>query len=310
MIRKLTSREMSSISSALRSVLDKVEAATEHRKKAGDELSNLPTRLVAVSKTKPPTSIVEAYRTGQRHFGENYVNEIAKKAIDPEILSECKDIRWHFIGHLQKNKTGSLVSCPNLYMVETVDSNKIAEALNKQWESRNKEGKLKVMIQINTSMEENKSGCKEEDMVSVVKNVKENCPNLEFVGLMTIGSFDHDLSKGPNPDFLKLLKCRERLCQELKLDKKNIEISMGMSADFEHAIELGSTNVRVGSTIFGAREPKAPNKSDGNLTSSGEVNRGSGSGNQTADTKTDILQETTTGVIDVNKGLSHMSLAT
>lgn len=301
---------MSSISSALRCVLDKVEAATEKRKKTGDELSSLPTRLVAVSKTKPPSSIVEAYRNGQRHFGENYVNEIAKKAIDPEILSECKDIHWHFIGHLQKNKTGSLVSCPNLYMVETVDSNKIAETLNKQWETRKKAGKLKVMIQINTSMEENKSGCKEEDMVNLVKNILENCPNLEFIGLMTIGSFDHDLSKGPNPDFLKLLKCRERLCEELKLDKKNVEISMGMSADFEHAIELGSTNVRVGSTIFGAREPKAPNKSDGNPTPSGEVKDSSGSGNKMTDSKTDALQENATGVIELNKGLSHMSMAT
>lgn len=69
-----------------------------------------------------------------------------------------------------------------------MDSNKIAETLNKQWETRKKAGKLKVMIQINTSMEENKSGCKEEDMVNLVKNILENCPNLEFIGLMTIGS--------------------------------------------------------------------------------------------------------------------------
>lgn len=109
---------------------------------------------------------------------------------------------------------------------------------------------------------------------------------------------------------MKLLKCRERLCEELKLDKKNVEISMGMSADFEHAIELGSTNVRVGSTIFGARKPKAPNKSDGNPTPSGEVKDSSGSGNKMADSKTDILQENATGVIELNKGLSHMSMAT
>nr|XP_022345143.1 pyridoxal phosphate homeostasis protein-like [Crassostrea virginica]XP_022345144.1 pyridoxal phosphate homeostasis protein-like [Crassostrea virginica] len=313
MIRKLTSREMSSVSSALRCVLDKIEAAADKRKKAESDPSNVPaiTRLVAVSKTKPPSAVIEAYRCGQRHFGENYVNEIAKKSIDPQILEECKDIQWHFIGHLQKNKTGALVSCPNLYMVETVDCDKISNSLNKQWESRNKTGKLKVMVQVNTSLEENKSGCKEADIASVVRNILDNCPNLEFIGLMTIGSFDHDLSKGPNPDFLKLSACRDKLCQELNLDKTKVELSMGMSADFEHAIELGSTNVRVGSTIFGAREPKNPNTSDGKLDATAEGKESSEPGNKmVAATNDENLQGNMTTVVEATDDLKNMSIAT
>ncbi|XP_061195928.1 pyridoxal phosphate homeostasis protein-like [Saccostrea echinata] len=300
MIRKVTSRrKMSSISSALRSVLDKIETAKEKRKTDNGEMP-VTSRLVAVSKTKPPTSIVEAYRCGQKHFGENYVNELSEKSIDPEIQSECKDIRWHFIGRLQSNKAGTLVSCPNLFMVETVHSDKIANALNRQWESKNKEGKLKVMVQVNTSNEDSKSGCNTDEVVNIVKNIKEKCPNLEFAGLMTIGSFDHDLSQGPNPDFLKLSECRNKLCEELKLNKQEVELSMGMSADFEHAIELGSTNVRVGSTIFGAREP--PNKTSGNSASSSEVNDSSGSTNKESNVKDKE-------VLKASKELNQMSIA-
>lgn len=112
-------------------------------------------RLVAVSKIKPATLIVQAYEAGQRHFGENYVNELADKAKDPLILENCKDIKWHFIGHLQTNKINKLLGSPGLFMVETVDSEKLADNLNKQWlKYRNEEGKLKIMVQINTSGEE------------------------------------------------------------------------------------------------------------------------------------------------------------
>ncbi|XP_062575119.1 pyridoxal phosphate homeostasis protein-like [Saccostrea cucullata] len=300
MIRKFTSsRKMSSISSALHNVLDKIESAKEKRKTDNGEFP-VTSRLVAVSKTKPPSSVVEAYKCGQKHFGENYVNELSEKSIAPEIQSECKDIKWHFIGHLQSKKAGALVSCPNLFMVETVHSDKIANVLNRQWESKKKEGKLKVMVQVNTSNEENKSGCNPDEAVNIVKNIKENCPNLEFTGLMTIGSFDHDLSKGPNPDFLKLSECRNKVCEELKLNKQEVELSMGMSGDFEHAIELGSTNVRVGSTIFGAREP--PNKTSGNSASSSGVKGSSGSTNKESNVKDkDVLK--------ASNELNEMSLA-
>lgn len=109
-----------------------------------------------MSKLKPPELIIEAYKAGQRHFGENYVNELAEKGNHPDILRECKDIRWHFIGHLQRNKVNKILSVPNLYVVETIDSERIASSLNVSWSKFRKYNdlKLKVMIQVNTSKEE------------------------------------------------------------------------------------------------------------------------------------------------------------
>lgn len=91
-------------------------------------------------------------------------------------------------------------------------------------------------------------------MAALVEHINAKCPSLEFVGLMTIGSFGHDLSQGPNPDFQVLLSLREELCRKLGAPPEQVELSMGMSVDFQHAIEVGSTNVRIGSTIFGERD--------------------------------------------------------
>ena len=114
-----------------------------------------------------------------------------------------------------------------------------------------------------------KSGLAPLEVTPVVDYIIKNCGSLKFIGLMTIGAFDHDLTKGPNPDFQTLLKCREDVCKALELSVDDVELSMGMSGDFEHAvricyhcsstnllslqIEVGSTNIRVGTTIFGAR---------------------------------------------------------
>lgn len=99
--------------------------------------------------------IIQAYDAGQRHFGENYVNELSDKANDPQILEKCKDIKWHFIGHVQTNKINKLLSSPGLFIVETVHSHKLADNLNKQWPKYNKDNeRLKVMVQINTSGED------------------------------------------------------------------------------------------------------------------------------------------------------------
>ncbi|CAH0401597.1 unnamed protein product [Chilo suppressalis] len=239
----------------LKTVLSQIEAAVARRSK---DLPQVSPRLVAVSKIKPVPVIVEAYEAGQRHFGENYVNELADKASDPIILAKCKDIKWHFIGHLQTNKINKLLGSPNLFMVETVDSEKLADNLNKQWlKLRKEEEKLKVMVQINTSAEEAKNGIEPAQSTKLVEHVLKSCLNLEFIGLMTIGQYDYDTSKGPNPDFLTLAKCRQEVCDNLKLDINKVELSMGMSSDFENAIELGATTVRVGSNIFGARPQKA-----------------------------------------------------
>lgn len=122
------------------------------------ELQAVEPRLVAVSKTKPVDLILEAYEEGQRHFGENYVQELEDKARNELILEKCKDILWHFIGHLQNNKVSKLLSIPNLYMVETVDSEKLATNINKKWkDSGLLNTKLKIMLQVNTSGEEGRS---------------------------------------------------------------------------------------------------------------------------------------------------------
>jgi len=141
-----------------------------------------------------------------------------------------------------------------LYIVETVDSIKLASALNSAWQKQQGGERLKVMIQVDTSGEASKHGCEPGSVAGVVSHIIGSCPQLEFIGLMTIGSMDHDPSTGPNPDFQKLIKCRSSVCEALSLDPMTVELSMGMSADFEHAISMGSTNVRVGSVIFGARD--------------------------------------------------------
>ncbi|XP_035236226.1 pyridoxal phosphate homeostasis protein isoform X3 [Anguilla anguilla] len=142
------------------------------------------------------------------------VSELVDKSSNPQILSLCPEIKWHFIGHLQKNNVNKLLG---------------------------------------------KHGLPPEETVNTVKYIISRCPALHFVGLMTIGRYGYDLTAGPNPDFQMLLSRRRELCENLKLPLEEVELSMGMSTDFEHAIEVGSTNVRVGSTIFGEREyPNTP----------------------------------------------------
>ena len=211
-------------------------------------------RLVAVSKTKPAEMVRWAFESGQRHFGENYVQELLEKSQDPALAS--LDIRWHFIGHLQRNKCNNLTSTPGLWMVETVDSDRLATTLNSSWKKKQPECKLKVYLQVNTSSELSKSGCQPNDVPRLVQHIQDKCTSLEFCGLMTIGRLGHDYSMGPNPDFEVMVRAREDLCNKLGLDTGQVELSMGMSADYEQAVAAGSGNVRVGSVIFGARAAK------------------------------------------------------
>ncbi|XP_069773567.1 pyridoxal phosphate homeostasis protein [Narcine bancroftii] len=215
-------------------------------------------RLVAVGKTKPPAFLIEAYRHGQRHFGENYVQELVEKASDSQILSLCPEIKWHFIGHLQKNNVNKLMGAPNLFMVETIDSIKLADKVNLAWQKKQASHRLKVMVQVNTSEEDSKHGLSAEETLGTVRHIIDNCPSLEFVGLMTIGRYGYDPREGPNPDFQVLVARRQEVCSKLNLPLEAVELSMGMSTDYEHAIELGATSVRVGSIIFGERT--YPNK--------------------------------------------------
>ncbi|XP_045475570.1 pyridoxal phosphate homeostasis protein [Harmonia axyridis] len=250
MLRKMTETE---IKQGLKFVLSKIEEACSRRTK---EVGQINPRLVAVSKTKPVESIIEAYEAGQRHFGENYVQELEEKAYNKQILEKCKEIKWHFIGHLQGNKVNKVVNVPNLYIIETVDSQKLARKLNNSCTSSGEgNSKLRVFIQVNTSGEKEKSGCIPNDIIDMVSFVKNECPNLQIDGLMTIGDADHS-QEAQNPDFLKLIQCKKEVCQKFNIPEEEFELSMGMSGDFEHAIEMGSTNVRVGSAIFGYRAKK------------------------------------------------------
>jgi len=260
----------SEISKALRLVQQKVGNAAARRPKAVAKFRS--PRLVAVTKTKPLSMVQEAYRSGQIHFGENYVNELLEKGHDPSMSTECPDIRWHFIGHLQGNKVRKVTGVPNLFMIETIESVKLAMSVNKAWKANGYSTKLKVMVQVNTSGEENKHGCKPDQTCELVEFVRKECDFLEFAGLMTIGAFDHSYADGPNPDFEVLLKCRDAVCEKFSLTKEDVELSMGMSNDFEHAIEVGSTNVRVGSTIFGARAyPNTPKPPTSQTQASGDA---------------------------------------
>eukprot|EP00252_Welwitschia_mirabilis_P014657 TRINITY_DN322_c0_g1_i1.p1 TRINITY_DN322_c0_g1~~TRINITY_DN322_c0_g1_i1.p1 ORF type:complete len:244 (+),score=53.15 TRINITY_DN322_c0_g1_i1:60-791(+) len=226
---------------ALRSVVSRIHQAAERSARNPSQV-----RLVAVSKTKPVSLIREVYDAGHRHFGENYVQELLDKA--PELPA---DIKWHFIGHLQSNKAKALVAgVPNLYMVESVDSTKVANHLNRAVASTGR-SPLKVLVQVNTSGEESKHGVEPSECAELARHVKSECPNLHFSGLMTIGMLDY--SSRPE-NFQALSSCRKEVCKALGIPEDECELSMGMSGDFEQAIEMGSTNVRVGSTIFGARE--------------------------------------------------------
>eukprot|EP00670_Eutreptiella_braarudii_P005610 CAMPEP_0174281544 /NCGR_PEP_ID=MMETSP0809-20121228/1928_1 /TAXON_ID=73025 ORGANISM="Eutreptiella gymnastica-like, Strain CCMP1594" /NCGR_SAMPLE_ID=MMETSP0809 /ASSEMBLY_ACC=CAM_ASM_000658 /LENGTH=267 /DNA_ID=CAMNT_0015375157 /DNA_START=20 /DNA_END=823 /DNA_ORIENTATION=+ len=206
-------------------------------------------RLVAVSKLHTAALVKAAYDAGHRCFGENYVQELVDKSQDlPE------DIQWHFIGHLQSNKAKVLVEgCRGLAAVETVDSEKLANKLNAAVLSLKREP-LRVYVQVNTSGEDSKSGLEPGQEAALADYIVKNCEGLRFGGLMTIGMPDYT-SKPEN--FICLQECRRRTAEALGMPEEEIELSMGMSGDFEAAIAMGSNNVRVGSTIFGARPKKA-----------------------------------------------------
>ena len=177
-----------------------------------------PPRLVAVSKTKPKEMILEAYDAGHRDFGENYVQELADKSNDADILKYCPDIKWHFIGNCQTKNVNKLAKCRNLSVIETITSEKLADKLQFQFAKKEKESLVNVMVQVNTSGEENKNGIEPgKDTLEAVKHITQKCPNLKVTGLMTIGALGHSVASsshqedGPNPDFVTLIQCRREV---------------------------------------------------------------------------------------------------
>ncbi len=245
------------LSSNLSSIISRIDAAKQ---------ANGPSvRLVAVSKLKPANDVL-ALHNGQHghshlHFGENYQQELLQKSL---LLP--REIRWHFIGALQTNKCKPLAEqVPNLWCVESVDTSKKADQLEKgrgalvEKTPELKGTPLRVFVQVNTSGETEKSGVEPREAATLCKHVRDECKHLKLQGVMTIGAIARSQAAKEgeeNEDFVALREIRDSVAKELGVAESELELSMGMSEDFESAIRCGSNEVRVGSTIFGERPAK------------------------------------------------------
>tara|TARA_B110000091_G_C13705398_1_gene428107 strand:- start:106 stop:789 length:684 start_codon:yes stop_codon:yes gene_type:complete len=197
-------------------------------------------KLLAVSKTKPVSDIVQAYEAGQRLFGENYVQEGVEKI---QMLQSLDDIEWYFIGPLQSNKTRLVAE--NFDWVQAIDRLKIAKRLNDQVIPNKK---LNVCIQVNIDDDENKAGIDVNELHDFAKAINE-LPNLSLRGLMTIPKANQSQAQ-QTASFEHMAA----LFNNLKKQYSSVDtLSMGMSGDMQNAIDNGSTMVRIGSAIFGLR---------------------------------------------------------
>ncbi|KPA16795.1 hypothetical protein MHK_002981 [Candidatus Magnetomorum sp. HK-1] len=232
----------------IENVLHRIQQAAEHAGHPANAIT-----LVAVSKTKPVEDIVVAYEAGIRNFGENRAEELAEKAVK---LSHLKDLQWHFIGHLQTRQSKFVAE--NAHFFHAVDRLKIAKRLSNQLQELGRT--LPVFIEINVSGEESKEGfnCADwennqeqrDTLLESVKNIAD-LSNLNVCGLMTMAPYNAH-KKIIRSIFSRLRRLSEWLNTKLpELGAR--ELSMGMSNDFEIAVEEGATHVRVGSAIFGAR---------------------------------------------------------
>jgi pyridoxal phosphate enzyme (YggS family) len=189
--------------------------------------------LVAVSKTQPASAIREAFAAGQRDFGENYAQEWREKA---DTLADLDGLRWHFIGGLQTNKVKYLAG--RIAAIHTVDRIELAREISKRFAARG--ATARAFLEVNTGGEATKSGCAPDAAPALAEAVRA-LPAIALAGLMCIPPPDED----PRPHFRTLRGLRDRLGLA--------ELSMGMSADWRVAVEEGSTCVRIGTAIFGAR---------------------------------------------------------
>lgn len=206
------------------------DAIEEIKKEIGD------ITLVAVSKTKSNEDIMKAYNLGIRDFGENYVQELIGK-----MDSLPSDIRWHMIGHLQTNKVKDIIK-RNIYLIESVDSIKLATVINKEAIKNNKT--VNILIEVNIVNDPNKTGCKLEELDNLINYVKE-LSNVKLLGLMAIG---------PITDNNELIR---KYFHDMKLLKEKYKLellSMGMSHDYKIAIDEGTSIIRIGTKIFGERQ--------------------------------------------------------
>ncbi|MBS1638511.1 MAG: YggS family pyridoxal phosphate-dependent enzyme [Bacteroidetes bacterium] len=202
------------------------------------ELKQSNTTLVAVSKTKPVADILELYNLNQRDFGENYVQELIEKEAQLP-----KDIRWHFIGHLQSNKVKYIATF--VHLIHGVDSLSLLKEINKQAAKNSRI--INCLLQIHIAQEETKFGFNESELLQL--NQLEQFKNVNICGLMGMASFTNDMQKVKN-EFAYLKSLQNKFI--IQHPSFNI-LSMGMSSDYKIAIEEGSNMVRIGSLLFGAR---------------------------------------------------------
>jgi pyridoxal phosphate enzyme (YggS family) len=221
---------------------------SELYKKITSALKEKNVTLVAVSKTKPVEDILELYHLGQRDFGENYVQELVQK-----YQQLPKDIRWHLIGHLQTNKVKLIA--PFVHLIQSVDSEKLLKEINKEAKKNNRI--INCLLQVYIAKEETKFGLNEEELKELVTriadtNSADSFKNISIKGLMGMASFTND-KEVVKREFRQL----KSLFYKLQTTNPKLQtISMGMSADYKIAIEEGSNMVRIGSLLFGKRNPK------------------------------------------------------
>jgi pyridoxal phosphate enzyme (YggS family) len=231
------------ISENLRLIRDRISAAARRSGRDPEAVA-----LMAVCKTFPAEAILEAHAAGQRLFGENKVQEFAEKY---SKLSALRDANFHMIGHLQSNKAAKAAEI--FHAVDSLDSAKLGQRLNDAAQKLRKT--VDVLIEINVGGEEAKSGlAPSSPEIEAILRQASSWPNLHIRGLMTVPPFTDD-PEGARPYFRQLRDVRDRLARNyanVNLDT----LSMGMSHDFEVAIEEGSTCVRIGTAIFGERPKK------------------------------------------------------
>jgi pyridoxal phosphate enzyme (YggS family) len=226
---------MPTVKENLLRVMERIEKAAQKVRRNPNEI-----KLVAVSKTVEVARIMEAIEAGVSILGENYVQEAQKK-----IEEIGRPVSWHFIGHLQTNKAKYAIRLFD--MIHSLDSVPLAEELNRRAEQADRV--MKVMIEVNLSKEATKFGTDEEVVVNLAKRVQ-NLNHLSLEGLMTMPPY-FDSPELSRPYYIALRELKERMIKEgIPME----ELSMGMSNDFEIAIEEGATYVRVGTAIFGARK--------------------------------------------------------
>ena len=199
-------------------------------------------RLVAVSKTRPAADIIAAFHAGQVLFGENYIQELV-----PKLAEVQEPVQWHVIGHQQSNKVKYFAG--QVAMIHSVDRLSLAEEIDRQW---GKLGKTcDILIQVNISGEASKSGTTEEGAIQLVRECA-LLPNIRVKGLMTMPPFFDD-PEAARPYFAELRQLGQTIAALKITGVEMSELSMGMSGDFEAAIQEGATLVRVGTAIFGER---------------------------------------------------------